>query len=237
MHCQTCDTVNTADARFCRTCGATLVEAAPRYTTTKALMTGPACPHCYQRNPSGARFCVFCATPIGSEQLTASSPTPLSYAPAGGGTAVATINYMPMQPIQMSMDQTVNLAIRAIWFVMIGWWLGLFWMIGAWMFNVTVIGLPVGLMMLHSIPQVMTLRPRSRSVATLQLRPDGTLVAVKHPEHPFLLRAIWFVLIGWWASLVWSLVAWGFSATIILLPIAFWMFDRVPTITTLAVEQ
>jgi hypothetical protein len=32
------------------------------------------------------------------------------------------------------------------------------------------------------------------------------------------------------------MVGWSLCATILLMPIAFWMFDRVPTITTLAAE-
>jgi uncharacterized membrane protein YccF (DUF307 family) len=128
-----------------------------------------------------------------------------------------------------------NLLMRAIWFFLIGWWLGLVWMICAWLFNLTLIGLPVGLMMLNAVPQVMTLR--QRRIRLVQMVPGGQLLAIKRPEHPLALRAIWFLVVGWWGSLIWTLVAWSFCASIILMPIAFWMFDRVPTITTLAAEN
>jgi len=47
---------------------------------------------------------------------------------------------------------------------------------------------------------------------------------------------LYFIVIGFWFSLVWMLLAWIF-ATLTLgfgLPLALWMFDRTPAITTLA---
>jgi uncharacterized membrane protein YccF (DUF307 family) len=81
----------------------------------------------------------------------------------------------------------------------------------------------------------MTLRPRNN--LHLKVGPGGQVVVQRPDEHPLALRAIWFALIGWWASLVWMIIAWVFSASLVLMPIGFWMFDRVPTITTLAAEQ
>jgi uncharacterized membrane protein YccF (DUF307 family) len=55
-------------------------------------------------------------------------------------------------------------------------------------------------------------------------------------QRPFLLRALYFILVGFWLSLVWLIIAWviaGFTLGLGL-PVAFWMFDRVPAITTLA---
>jgi uncharacterized membrane protein YccF (DUF307 family) len=40
--------------------------------------------------------------------------------------------------------------------------------------------------------------------------------------------------VGWWLSALWLTVAWALSASIIGLPFAFWMFNRVPAIITLA---
>jgi uncharacterized membrane protein YccF (DUF307 family) len=246
MHCNTCDTANEADAKFCRACGAPFGAAAPAYVTSHAPMAGPACPACRQRNPRDARFCVFCATPL--VQLAAppvpalrtvrlggaapAMPAPVMSAPViATATAVA---YAHPQPVMAAMPQGTNLLLRAAWFFLIGWWLGLVWTIFAWLFNLTLIGLPVGLMMLNAIPTVMTLRPQHGRV--LQMLRTGHQAVYQKVQQPFLLRAIWFVLIGWWASLLWMLVAWSLCSTILLMPIAFWMFDRVPTITTLAAE-
>jgi len=67
---------------------------------------------------------------------------------------------------------------------------------------------------------------------------DGKVVyrETSLPPHPFLLRALYFILIGWWFSAIWLILAWlltGLSLGLGL-PLAFWMFDQVPAITTLA---
>lgn len=126
--------------------------------------------------------------------------------------------------------------VRVLYFIFIGWWLGLIWILGAWFFNLTIIGLPLGLAMINSIPQVMTLRPVR--VQTTVVVKDGAPVlrqtAVR--QHSFLLRALYFILIGFWLSFVWMLLAWVFLLVTLglALPLSFWMFDRVPAVTTLA---
>ena len=126
--------------------------------------------------------------------------------------------------------------VRGLYFVFIGWWLGLLWVIGAWFFNLTIIGLPVGLLMINRVPQVMTLRPR-RIQQTIKIV-DGAPMhhQTPLPQNPFLLRAIYFLVIGWWLSLVWMIIAWLLTIATFGLatPLTFWMFDQVPAITTLA---
>jgi uncharacterized membrane protein YccF (DUF307 family) len=126
--------------------------------------------------------------------------------------------------------------IRGLYFLFIGLWLGAIWMFVAWFFNITIIGLPVGLSMLNTLPQVMTLRPR-RVQTTVSVVNGATVVRQGTiAQHPFLLRALYFIVIGFWFSLVWLIIAWiisGFTLGLGL-PIAFWMFDRVPAVTTLA---
>lgn len=245
MLCTTCDTDNEEGARFCRVCGTSLTSpvaqpypdgtrSQPVYTYTNAPMTGPVCPACAQANPIGARFCVYCATAIAQPNTVRLGAPTMQPAMAYSAPNVNVMNYVTTEPMQYVMANSGNLLIRAIWFVLIGWWLGLIWTLCAWVFNLSLVGLPVGLMMLNSIPQVMTLRPRNR--VRMEVMPSGHVLMRGPEQHPLPLRAIWFVLIGWWASLVWSLIAWAFSLTLILMPISFWMWNRVPTITTLAAE-
>lgn len=125
------------------------------------------------------------------------------------------------------------LLLRILYFFLFGWWATGVWINVAWFLNVTIIGLPLGLWMLNRVPQVLTLRPMrqilvvSDSNEWVQIRTAGL------PQHPWLLRLLYFVLIGWWLSLLWSNVAWAVCATVIGLPVGIWMFNRLPALTTL----
>ena len=133
-------------------------------------------------------------------------------------------------------NQGPGCLIRGLYFIFVGSWLGAIWMLAAWFFNITIIGLPLGLAMLNRIPQVMTLRP-ARVQTRVSVQNGATVInQVPLPQHSFIARALYFILIGWWFSLIWMLVAWAVAGITLGLglPIAFWMFDRVPQLTTLA---
>jgi uncharacterized membrane protein YccF (DUF307 family) len=49
------------------------------------------------------------------------------------------------------------LLIRLAYFVLIGWWLSALWMGVAWFLCATIIGLPLGLMMVNRVPFIFTL--------------------------------------------------------------------------------
>ena len=126
--------------------------------------------------------------------------------------------------------------VRFLWFLFIGIPIGLPWTIIAWVFMITIIGLPVGLWMINRLPQIVTLRFRRTETIIRNL--GGQTVAITRDVHqrPFLGRALYFILIGFWFSLVWLILAWvlalvtlGFG-----LPLAFWMFDQAAAVTTLA---
>lgn len=64
----------------------------------------------------------------------------------------------------------------------------------------------------------------------------NTVVYVTPPKPnqlPFIVRAFWFLFIGWWLALSWISVAIVFAVTIIGLPIATWMFERTNAVMTL----
>ena len=48
-----------------------------------------------------------------------------------------------------------------------------------------------------------------------------------------LVRTVWFVLVGWWLTAIVNIVAYAIALTIIGLPIAFMIFNRLPTVLTL----
>jgi uncharacterized membrane protein YccF (DUF307 family) len=124
--------------------------------------------------------------------------------------------------------------LRVLWFIFIGWHVTFWWVLAAWLLNLTIIGMPLGLWMLNRVPLVLTLRTQ-RSYAVSETRSDGAVEWHTQgvPQNPFILRAIYFILIGWWFSLVWSLLGWLLCVTIIGLPLGVLMLNRLPEITTL----
>jgi len=125
--------------------------------------------------------------------------------------------------------------IQILWFALVGWWAGQAWIAAAYVCMVTIIGIPVGIAMLNYLPKVMALRDPSEVAVTLTY--DGGRARVTRvgsaPQHWFIVRALYFVLIGWWVTGLWMEAAYALAMTYIGLPLAFWMFDCVPGLLTL----
>jgi uncharacterized membrane protein YccF (DUF307 family) len=69
----------------------------------------------------------------------------------------------PQQQINVNVGYQrpqISMLVRMIYFLCLGWWLGLFWLSIALSFCVSIIGLPIGLMMLNRLGAVMTLSSR-----------------------------------------------------------------------------
>lgn len=106
------------------------------------------------------------------------------------------------------------LLVRVLWFVFVGWWLTPIVVNVAWALNVTVILIPLGIKLVNLVPTALTLsEPRSLS------EPESA-----RGQPSLLVRAVYFVLVGWWLSFAWANVATFFALTIVGLPVAFWMF-------------
>lgn len=121
--------------------------------------------------------------------------------------------------------------LRVIWFFVLGWELAGAWILIAWFLNLTIIGLPLGLWMIDRVPQVLTLKARS-GFWTYEAK-SGRSQFVGPEQAPLALRAVYFLLIGWWFSLIWAAAAWLLCATIIFLPIGVPMLHALPLVTTL----
>jgi uncharacterized membrane protein YccF (DUF307 family) len=127
----------------------------------------------------------------------------------------------------------VPLLLRIIYFFLFGWWATGIWINAAWFLNLTIIGLPLGVWMLNRVPQVLTLHP-DRQMLVARGRGERVEIHTEGlPQSLWPIRALYFVLIGWWLSWLWANAAWIISATIIGLPLGIWMFHRLPAFTTL----
>jgi uncharacterized membrane protein YccF (DUF307 family) len=137
---------------------------------------------------------------------------------------------MQTHPVVIQRIDGPGLLIRALYFVLFGWWFSAIWAVVAWVLCITVIGLPLGLYMLNRLPQVVTLKP---SRGNLALSSSGQIVEIGVRQRPFLLRALYFVLFGWWFSAIWLAIAWALHVSIVGMVVGFWMFNRTAAIVSL----
>ncbi len=112
---------------------------------------------------------------------------------------------------------------RALWFLVVGWWLTPIVVNAAWFLNATIIGLPIGIKLVNLVPTALTLKePRSLDQS------DYT-----GSQHSLAVRALYFVFIGWWFSWFWANAAVLVSITIVGLPVGIWMANRLPYVTSI----
>ena len=126
-----------------------------------------------------------------------------------------------------------SLLVRAAWFVFVGWWASGLWLAVAWVCNVSVVGLPIGLKMIEQVPYVVSLKPAT--TVTIYDSDGGTVTTSQNQrgQYSLILRALYFALIGWWLSLLWMGVAYLCLLCVVTLPVSVYMFSKLPAITTL----
>ncbi len=123
--------------------------------------------------------------------------------------------------------------IQALWFVFIGWWLGAFAMVIAWLLNITILGLPLGMAILNNIPRILSLQPPRREILVTHSGGETRIRESSLPQRNFLLRTVYFIMIGWWWSAIWLIIAYLLCISIILIPLSLEMFRWTPFMTTL----
>jgi uncharacterized membrane protein YccF (DUF307 family) len=127
----------------------------------------------------------------------------------------------------------IPFVLRVIWFFLLGWELAGAWILIAWLLNASIIGLPLGLWMIDRVPQVLTLKARpgawevDLASGRRRYRPGDQL--------PWPVRALYFVVVGWWFSLLWAGFGWLLCASIIGLPLGVLMLNSLPAVTTLQI--
>jgi uncharacterized membrane protein YccF (DUF307 family) len=136
-------------------------------------------------------------------------------------------------PTVVTMRGGPGLVLRAIWFIFIGWWATGLLLSVAWLLSMTIVLLPIAFVLFNVVPTVLTLRPR-RAHVTTEMR-DGVM-HVSHgnvPQRTFLIRAVWFVLVGWWFSALCILAGYLLCVTVVLIPFGLMVLNRIPEAMTL----
>ena len=135
-----------------------------------------------------------------------------------------------MKNVRQPVNQ-IPFILRVLWFFILGWELTGIWILAAWFLNLTIIGLPLGLWMINRVPQVLTLKAR-RGAWELDLS-TGKSRYVGSSQPSWIIRGLYFLVIGWWFSLLWAGAAWLLCLTIIGLPLGVLMLNALPAVTTL----
>jgi uncharacterized membrane protein YccF (DUF307 family) len=139
------------------------------------------------------------------------------------------------QKVDINEGKSPNIILRFLWFIFIGSWVGLIVITIASLLQASIIGIPLAIFLYDRIPSIMTLKARHR---TLEIYEDAKGHLKRRTfgakQHNILLRIIYFLLIGWWFTGVWIGAAMVVSISIIGIPLAFWMVDRIPYVSSLA---
>ena len=142
--------------------------------------------------------------------------------------------FMQQTNVGVNMDrQGPNFLVRIIWYIFVGWWLGGFCLLLGYLCCVSIIFLPVGLMILNRLPVILTLRPSSQQANVTTTNGRVTVNMGHIQQNRFLVRAIYFFLIGWWLGFIWAIVGYCLCLTILLLPFGLLMLNRLPAVLTL----
>lgn len=126
-----------------------------------------------------------------------------------------------------------NLLIRALWFLAIGWWLSGLATALAITLQLTIIGIPLAVWVVNRMPQIVTLKSSRKLDIATDVHGATVVSHADREQRPFLHRAIYYVLVGWWAVSIWLTLAWFAALIIIGLPLAFWMYGATGKVQTL----
>lgn len=120
--------------------------------------------------------------------------------------------------------------VQLLWTLFVGLWLGQIWAAVGWVLVITIIGMPLGITMLNMLPQIVSLRKREEYVVTYG---EGKRTERKAPQVNIMLRALYFLFVGWWLSALWIEATFALMASFIGMPLGIWMLDRIPRIVSL----
>ena len=137
------------------------------------------------------------------------------------------------QPFRNERNYEEQTSLRMIWLAFAGWWLSLIWVVAGWLCLMLTPRNPTGLRMLGNMARIVAFRVPGEDCEGLV---NETLWRLEHsglPQRSLAVRLVYTVLIGWWLSLLWLVLAWGDSLSIDRRPTGVARFMRLPHIMTL----
>lgn len=123
--------------------------------------------------------------------------------------------------------------IRAIWFLLIGWWLSGVFIIAGYVCIASIVFAPLGFWFLNRVGVAQTLRDRDVAyVTSIDAQGATYLQETTAAQVPWPIRLV-YLPFGLVVGAVWLAVAWALGNLIITLPISIWMINRAPAVITL----
>ena len=147
------------------------------------------CMDCGHPNPAHARYCAACGHLLAARSAWSTGPRPsitnstIVLPPTSAGP-------IPLVVADDAYRHGPSFLGRTLYFLLVGWWLGAFWLWMALALISTLIGLPLGLWMLNRLPQVLTLKERGPRPAH-RWRGERSF----RQEHPILFGLIVLVIL------------------------------------------
>jgi len=137
-------------------------------------------------------------------------------------------------PAIVELKSGPHILVRIVWYLAVGWWLTGIVMGIAWLLAITVIGLPLTIYLVNRVPTVLTLRPRAQQFQ-LVTGADGVTryQRLATEQSGLLVRLVYFLLVGWWASLAWTAVSYLLMLTVLAIPLGLMMVNRLPFVFSL----
>lgn len=152
-------------------------------------------------------------------------PTPSQYA-------------APQQPYAPQTPQVVvhvkehGLFVRALYFLFIGWWFGLFWALLSWFMYATVVGAPLGAVMMNKVPGAISLKSKQKDIKVITTEDGYTVSQTNKEQFPLWARILYYP-VGLILSLVMIIIGWLLFVFLITAPLGVMVFNAVPAVTSL----
>lgn len=118
--------------------------------------------------------------------------------------------------------------LQFIYFVLIGWWAGALAAVVGYLLCLSIIGLPFGVLLMDRLPTLIFLHPKGTAC------PEGYEHRHRQEDLPLLLRAVWFIFIGWELGFLAVCVGYLLTITLIGMPFGIWVLNRVPLVISLS---
>jgi uncharacterized membrane protein YccF (DUF307 family) len=116
--------------------------------------------------------------------------------------------------------------------IFIGWWLsGLFYFAGV-ILTLLVVTSPLGMMAVQKIGWAFSLYKETKNPTIVAT--GNTVVIMEDKGTSFIVRYLYFILIGWWVGGIALIASWLIGITIVGIPFSIMIINRLGKIMTLA---